>query len=211
MESSTSQPGAYGTPGAGGPTSGNGGGAQGAAQQAQEKVSEVAGQAQEQARTTLRSQVDQRSTQAGEQVVSQASDVRTVAEKLREEGKEGPAKVAEQAADRVEKVGGYLRDSDADRILNDVESYARSNPWTVVAGGLALGFVASRFLKASSSDRYRTGSTGAPNPAPAPAPATRQLPASTTAPPPPPPPLSGPPPVAAPASPTTTNPGTGTF
>lgn len=206
MESSTSPvtpgAGAYGTPtGTGGTTtSEDGGGAQSAAQQAQEKVSEVAGQAQEQARTTLRSQVDERSTQAGEQVVTQANDVRTVAEKLREEGKEGPAKVAEQAADRVEKVGGYLRDSDADTILSDVESYARSNPWTVVAGGLALGFVASRFLKASSGDRYH-GRT--------PAPASRQLPARTVTP--PPPPVSGPPPVAAPAMPTTTNPGTGTF
>ena len=214
MEYSTSSAtpgaGAYGTP-AGTGTTGNGGTseqAQGAAQQAQEKVSEVAGQAQEQARTTLRTQVDERSTQAGEQVVTQANDIRTVAEKLREEGKEGPAKVAEQAAERAEKVGGYLRDSDADTILGDVESYARSNPWTVVAGGLALGFVASRFLKASSTNRYHgVSSSGAP------APANRQLPARTVTP--PPPPVGGPPPVAppvaAPASPTTTNPGTGTF
>ncbi len=216
MEYSTSSAtpgaGAYGTPaGTSGTTTGNGGdqsAAAGAAQQAQEKVSEVAGQAQEQARTTLRSQVDERSTQAGEQVVTQANDIRTVAEKLREEGKEGPAKVAEQAAERAEKVGSYLTESSADRILNDVENYARSSPWTVVAGGLALGFIASRFLKASSSDRYR-GVSSSPSSTGAPAPANRQLPARTVTP--PPPPLSGPPPVAAPASPTTTNPGTGTF
>jgi ElaB/YqjD/DUF883 family membrane-anchored ribosome-binding protein len=193
-------------PGGNAGDAGSGGGAQqaqGAVGQAQEKVSEVAGQAQEQARSTLRDQVDQRSTHAGEQVSTQASDIRTVAEKLREEGKEGPAKVAEQAADRAEKLGSYLTDSSADRILHDVESYARSNPWTVVAGGLALGFVASRFLKASSSDRYRGASSS-------PAPATRQLPARTVTP--PPPPVSGPPPVAAPAMPRTGSaPGAGTF
>jgi hypothetical protein len=47
-----------------------------------------------------------------------------------------------------------MKDSDADRILGDVEDFARSNPWAVAAGGLALGFAASRLLKASSSRRY---------------------------------------------------------
>jgi hypothetical protein len=47
-----------------------------------------------------------------------------------------------------------MKESDGDRILGDVEDFARSNPWAVAAGGLALGFVASRVLKASSSRRY---------------------------------------------------------
>ena len=131
-------------------------------EQAQEKASELAGQAKEQAQQAagqakdqVRTQVDQRSTQAGEMVSSQASDVRSVAEQLREQGKDKPAQLAEQAADRVERVGSYLQQSDADRILHDVEDFARQRPWAVIAGGLAAGFVASRFLKASSSDRYR--------------------------------------------------------
>jgi ElaB/YqjD/DUF883 family membrane-anchored ribosome-binding protein len=129
--------------------------------QAQEKAQELAGQAGEQAKQAagqakdrMREQVDQRSTQAGEQVTSQASDIRTVAEQLREQGKDKPAQLAEQAADRVERVGSYLSESDADRILSDVEDFARRQPWAVIAGGIALGFAASRFLKASSSERY---------------------------------------------------------
>jgi hypothetical protein len=47
-----------------------------------------------------------------------------------------------------------MKESDADRILGDVEDFARSNPWAVAAAGLALGFVASRVLKASSTRRY---------------------------------------------------------
>jgi ElaB/YqjD/DUF883 family membrane-anchored ribosome-binding protein len=135
--------------------------AQEAAGQAQEKASELAGQAKEQAqqaagqaKSQVRTQVDQRSTQAGEQVTSTASDVREVANTLREQGKDKPAQLAEQAADRVERVGSYLTNSDADRILNDVEDFARQRPWAVIAGGVALGFAASRFLKASSTDRY---------------------------------------------------------
>jgi ElaB/YqjD/DUF883 family membrane-anchored ribosome-binding protein len=127
----------------------------GATDQAKEKVQEGA----EQAKSTVRSQVDQRSTDAGAKLKSQADDIRTAAEELRKQGKDAPAKVAEQAAQRVERVGGYLHDSDADRILSDVEDYARRNPWVVMAGGLAAGFVASRFLKASSSDRYQRDST----------------------------------------------------
>jgi ElaB/YqjD/DUF883 family membrane-anchored ribosome-binding protein len=141
------------------PTSGQSGAADGAADQAKEKVQQGA----EQAKSTLRSQVDQRSTDAGSKLKSQADDIQTVAQQLREQGSEQPAKVAEQAAERVQRVGGYLHDSDADRILSDAEDYARNNPWVVVAGGLAAGFLASRFLKASSSDRYRRGTSVPPS------------------------------------------------
>jgi hypothetical protein len=174
--------------------------------QAKEKAQEVAGQAKEKAQEAageakgrVREQVDQRSTQAGEQVSTTASDLRSVGDELRNQGKETPAKLAEQAAERTERLGSYLTDSDADRILSDVEDFARKQPWAVVAGGLALGFAASRFLKASSSERYRSrdgGSAGYGTPAPTPAPATdgRALsapPAGAVPPPPPPIPPTG--------------------
>lgn len=144
--------------------------AQEAASQATDKAQEVAGQAKEkaqeaagQAKGRVRDQVDQRSNQAGEQVSTTASDIRSVGEQLREQGKDGPAKIADQAADRAEKLGGYLSNSDADTILSDVEDFARKQPLAVVAGGIALGFAASRFLKASSSQRYQQRSvTNAP-------------------------------------------------
>lgn len=133
------------------------------AEQAQEQVKEKAQEATEKARTTLREQVDSRSTQAGDQISQQAGDLRSLSHELRNQGKDGPARLAEQAADRAEKVGGYLSQSDADRILRDAEEFGRSNPWAVIAGGLAAGFLASRFLKASSSDRYH-GRTQLPPP-----------------------------------------------
>src|SRR3954463_16018378 len=123
--------------------------------QAKEKAQEAAGQA----KGRVREEVDQRSTEAGQQVSSTAGDLRSVGEQLREQGKETPAKLAEQAAERTERLGSYLTESDADRILGDVEDFARKQPWAVVAGGLVLGFAASRFLKASSSQRYQQRST----------------------------------------------------
>jgi hypothetical protein len=103
----------------------------------------------------LKEQVDQRSTQAGQQVNTVADDVRTVAGELRNQGKDKPAQYAEQAAERVQSVGQWLERSDGDQLLADVENFARRNPWAVAAGGLVLGLAASRFLKASSSERYR--------------------------------------------------------
>jgi ElaB/YqjD/DUF883 family membrane-anchored ribosome-binding protein len=127
--------------------------------QVKEKAQEEAGHAREKARSQLRSQVDQRSTDAGHRVGGFAADVRSVSETLREQGKDQPAKLADQAADRAERLSRYLEESDADRILDDIEDFGRRQPWAVIAGGLALGLVASRLLKASSSDRYqrRTG------------------------------------------------------
>jgi hypothetical protein len=138
-------------------------GGNGAAEKAQGKAKEVASQAQDtareaagQARGRVREQVDQRSTQLGDQVSSSARDARSVAEGLRTQGKQTPARYVEQAADRAERLGSYLRDSDGDGLLNDVEDFARRNTWAVALGGLALGLAASRLLKASSADRYRS-------------------------------------------------------
>jgi hypothetical protein len=125
-----------------------------ATDQAKQKAKEQAQQATGQAKGALRSQVDQRSTEAGEKVGGLASDVRSVGDQLREQGKDQPAKLADQAADRAERLGSYLKDNDADRILGDIEDFGRRQPWVVIAGGVALGFVASRFLKASSTRRY---------------------------------------------------------
>ena len=82
------------------------------------------------------------------------------------QGKDQPAKLAEQAAERAESLGDYLQRTDGDTILRDLEDFGRRQPWAVIAGGLALGFAASRFLKASSSRRYEQApsSNGTPQP-----------------------------------------------
>jgi hypothetical protein len=142
---------------------------QDAASQAKEKASEVTGQAQEkaqevagQARDRVQQEVDQRSTQAGEQISSTASDLRGVGEELRNRGNDTGARVADQAAQRAERVGSYLKESDGQKLLDDVEDLGRRQPLVVLAGGLVLGFAAARFLKASSRQRYQSRSAGQP-------------------------------------------------
>ncbi|HET7455035.1 MAG TPA: hypothetical protein VFJ76_05900 [Solirubrobacterales bacterium] len=144
--------------------------ADGSVGEAQDKAQEVAGEAQEKARDAagkaqenVRRQVDQRSTEAGEKVTGTAEDLRSVGEELRKQGKDTPAKLADRAAEETEKVGSYLKDKGPDEMLHDVEDLGRRRPWAVLAGGMALGIVAARFLKASSRDRYqqRSGLNGA--------------------------------------------------
>lgn len=129
---------------------------------AQDEVRNVAGEAQDRAREaagkaqkSLQQQVDQRTTQAGEQVSGTADDLRSVGEELRKQGKDGPAKIADRAAEQTEKVGSYLSGTGPDQMLHDVEDFGRQRPWALLAGGLALGAVAARFLKASSRSRYQ--------------------------------------------------------
>jgi len=88
-------------------------------------------------------------------------------------------------------------------MLHDVEDFGRQRPWAVLAGGLALGVVAARFLKASSRTRYQQrGNGSSPNgqlPRTTPVPLNRSAvePVAT-----PPPPTATPTPTATPVTPT---------
>jgi len=120
------------------------------AQQVQQKAVE----AKQQTRERMRQEVDTRSTQTGEQMTRTASAIRQTAQQLRGDQQEMPANVLDGVADRAERLGQYLTTTDGDRLLRDVERFARRQPWLVAGGGAVLGFVASRFMKASSSRRY---------------------------------------------------------
>ena len=139
------------------------GGGDSVAEQAKEKVQETAGQMQQrvgekaqemrgQAAGGIKQQLDSRSTDAGDQVSAIGDAIRRVGEQLREEGQEAPARYARQVAQPVERLGRYLTEADGERILRDVEQFARRRPWATAAGGLAIGFVVARFIKASSTE-----------------------------------------------------------
>jgi len=129
----------------------NGSSTDGSGGQIQEKARDAAAQAQD----TVRGQVDQQAKKAGEQISGTADDLRSVGEELRKQGKDGPAKLADRAAEQTEKVGSYLSDAAPDQMLHDAEDFGRERPWALLGGGLVLGAVAARFLKASSRGRYQ--------------------------------------------------------
>jgi hypothetical protein len=128
---------------------------------AQEQVGEVA----EKGRGMLRRQVDERSTMAGRQASSAAETLRQTASQMREQGdpqKARMASFADQGADRLERVGGYLTGADADELLGRAEDLARQQPLLIAGAGLLVGIAAARVLKASSTDRYYRARPAAP-------------------------------------------------
>jgi ElaB/YqjD/DUF883 family membrane-anchored ribosome-binding protein len=136
-------------------------------EQVKERVGNAAEQVKGQTREELRAQIDTRTTQAGEQVTSTARAVRRAGQQLREEGNDRAAEAIDAVADRGERLGAYLTGARGDAMLYDVESFARRQPWLVAGAGAVAGFLAARFVKASSVTRYRAagsrdyGSTGA--------------------------------------------------
>jgi ElaB/YqjD/DUF883 family membrane-anchored ribosome-binding protein len=138
--------------------------------QAGEQLAEKAQELGTQAQQKLREQVDTRSTEVGEQVTATASAVRDAGRQLRDQGQDLPAQLIEQAAGKAEQLGDYLRTATPERLLHDVEDLGRRQPWAVIAGGVALGFLGARFLKASSRGRYEqrysnpSASTGSAGP-----------------------------------------------
>ena len=115
----------------------------------------------DQALGKARDQVGERTTQAGEQMRSVADAARQVGQALRDqEGKEQPARLVEGMAERVDRLGSYLEESDANSMLDELDRLGRRSPATVMAGGVVVGILAARFLKASSDNRTRRANGG---------------------------------------------------
>lgn len=108
----------------------------------------------------LRHQLDERTTQAGRQVRSFAEALRrSGAELAAEDDGSSAARLADGAAERMERIGGYLEGASGNELLRDAEKMARERPWLVAGAAALAGFAASRLLKASSQRRYETDAT----------------------------------------------------
>jgi ElaB/YqjD/DUF883 family membrane-anchored ribosome-binding protein len=128
------------------------------AQQIQEKASE----AKQNTRERVQQEIDTRSSQTGQQMTKTGSALRQTARQLRGDQQEQQAQVLEAVADRTERLGRYLNQTDGEQILRDVERMARQRPWVVAGAGTVLGFLAARFTKASSARRYEAMGNGSP-------------------------------------------------
>lgn len=88
---------------------------------------------------------------------SALGELDSVASALRKAGSElgdssGVAgKLVSAIADRVESAGQSLNGKELGDVVDDLERFARRNPATFISGAIAVGFIASRFLKSSAS------------------------------------------------------------
>lgn len=70
------------------------------------------------------------------------------------------ANYASQFSSNVSALAARLRDGNLDELISDTRELARRNPGLFLAGGVALGFALSRFLKASADDMQASGYSG---------------------------------------------------
>ena len=116
-------------------------GTEGLVDQAKSELGDVASDVQdkavelkEQGRSKLGETLDQRTTEAGGQARQAAQVLRQSGSQLRAQAeRQRPAgrASAEMAADRVERLGGYLERASGDQLLRDAEDFARRRPWMV--------------------------------------------------------------------------------
>ena len=71
-------------------------------------------------------------------------------------GSNATSRIAEGAADRLQRVSDSLRNKDLDSLLRDAESFARQQPAAFIGAAALVGFLAVRFLKSSSQPDDRT-------------------------------------------------------
>ena len=76
-------------------------------------------------------------------------------QQLREQNQEGASRAIERAAEGVERFANYLQGTNVDDVVDSVHEFARRQPAAFIGGAFALGFIASRFIKASSPEGHR--------------------------------------------------------
>jgi ElaB/YqjD/DUF883 family membrane-anchored ribosome-binding protein len=132
-----------------------------------ETVSEQAAKAKDKGRRELRDQLDDRTTQLGQQARSLAGTLRRSGVEAQAHGSDEVERITAGVADRLERAGGYLERAPGDEMLRDAEQFVRTRPWVVAGAAAAAGILASRIFKASSERRYDQ-STNTPKSAGAP-------------------------------------------
>ena len=72
-------------------------------------------------------------------------------------------RIAEWAADGLERVSNTLRTKDLNGMMQEVQSFARTQPVAFFCAAAAAGFLASRFFKAGSGETRSQTQTDLPS------------------------------------------------
>lgn len=131
-----------------------------------DQAQETAGQVAEQAKQRALTQIDTQKEHAAGSLDAVAQALRQSGDQLRTKQQEPLANLAGTAAERVERFSGYLRHTDVNDMIRDVEQFARRQPAAFLGGAFTLGVLAARFLKSSgrtSADRSMADSGRTPS------------------------------------------------
>lgn len=118
-----------------------------AAEQTRDKAKDMAGQAKERARSTG----EQQKGRATDEIEMLATALHDAGSRLDREDM-ATGKFIHAAADRLQDFSTRLDSRDIDGLVREGRQWARRNPTAFLGSAVAVGFLASRFLKASSDD-----------------------------------------------------------
>lgn len=101
----------------------------------------------------LKSEARHQSGEAKARVADEMSNVASALQGASGEFDTGTlqAKLLNQIADGISGAADTVRNKDVSEVVSDVQGFARANPAVFLGGAALLGFVASRFAKASES------------------------------------------------------------
>ncbi len=138
-------------------------------QQALQQTQQKATQAADQVRQKAKSQLATQKERAAGTLESVAQALHQTGQQLREQDQGSIGQYADEAADRVERFSGHLRERNVDQLVGQAEDFARRQPALFVGGAFALGLLGARFLKSSSqgegySSEGRASTRGTPTP-----------------------------------------------
>jgi len=94
-------------------------------------------------------QLDSQKGRATDSISSIAHAVRSTTSQLRGEQHDVLAQYVETVADQLERFSNNVRGKDVNELLDDARGFARRQPALFVAGSVAVGLLAARFLKSS--------------------------------------------------------------
>src|SRR5436190_15406403 len=109
------------------------------------------------------SQINEQKARATAGLGSVADAVRQTGRQLRDQQHDAVAQVVESAAAQLERFSNHLRNRSLDDLVSDAQRLARQQPAILVGTSFAAGLVAARFIKASSpgrQGRFGAGSGG---------------------------------------------------
>jgi hypothetical protein len=128
-----------------------------------DRLTEAAGGVAERVADTAQrqvgTQVNSGLSRAGDMLEQVANAVRKGGEDMREQQPQ-IAGFADTAAGQVDKAAQFVRQTDFQGLIREAEGFARRQPAVFLGGALALGLVASRFLKAAPEDGSSRSSRG---------------------------------------------------
>jgi len=113
-------------------------------------ASELASQASQEVESRIESQKDR----AVEGLGSVADALRSTGQNLHGKDREAISKYMGKAAQRVDRVSGFLREHTIGEAIGEFEKLARREPALFLGGSFVLGLMGGRFLK-SSAPRQR--------------------------------------------------------